>query len=210
MKVLVWKNNIMNKNKMLIDGLNDLGSKYPDSFVVDMLTNFSVDVVLKFMTLYSGRTLSVPKIDFIWKSYRNKIIIKTLLVENNKVIRLQLAEYFGISPNTVRGIFYKYRNNTIRITNESIIKVVETIFRKNSEKFNKRMKAIFSRKYGIEYFSFYDSLQNPEDIFLLKEARRKLVDDCKNDIKNHPIFIGREHKIKYANKKIVEKIDAEY
>jgi len=41
----------------------------------------------------------------------------------------------------------------------------------------------------------------------LKEAKEKLIERCRKDIKNHPTFIGREHKLDYAIAKILQKIE---
>jgi len=198
------------KEEILSEGLQALGQEYPDAFVADMLTHFDENVVLKFMTLYNGRTLKVPNVDLIWKSYRNKVIIETLLVDNTIVVRQKLAEHFGISPVTVRDVFYKHRSKVKKITNKTVLNIVETVYRKNVEIFHRDMKNMFSDKYGIEYFSVHDTLQNPEDIYLLKEAKEKLAERCKKDIKNHPTFIGREYKIDYALAKILQKIEDEH
>jgi len=195
------------KDEILSEGLQALGQEYPDAFVADMLTHFDEKTVLEFMTLYNGRTLKVPTVDLIWKSYRNKVIIETLLVDNTIVVRQKLAEHFGLAVDTVRKVFYKHRSKVKKITNKTVLNIVETVYRKNVEIFHKEMKKMFSDKYGIEYFSVHDSLQNPEDMYLLAEAKERLIDKCKKDIKNHPTFIGREYKIEFALAKILQKIE---
>jgi hypothetical protein len=195
------------KEEIISEGLQALGQQYPDAFVADMLTHFDDKVVLTFMTLYGGRILKVPSVDLIWKAYRNKVIIETLLVDNTVVVRQALSHHFGIAPATVRDVFYRHRSKVRKITNKTVLNIVETVYRKNVEIFHREMKKLFSDKYGIEYFSVHDSLQNPEDMYLLKEAKEKLIERCKEGIKKHPTFIGREYKIDFAIAKILQKIE---
>jgi len=171
--------------------LDVLADEFPNSIVADLLTHFDKPTVLKLLVLYGGRQLSIPKTDSIWTSYRNKVIVDNLDVKNDRVARHQLAEYFGITDNDVSMVFSKAKQRKKYLSNKQVQYVVDTIYRKNVERFHKEMKALFSNKYGVEYFSLHDDLQDPEDQFLLREAVEKLKERCRKDIQKHRVFIAR-------------------
>jgi hypothetical protein len=202
------------KDEIVKEGLFAYISQFPNSIVGDLLTHFYTkkswkpqEIILQFLTLYGGRQLDIPKVDSIWRSYRDKVVIDTLLVKNTKVARQQLAEYFGVSSNLIYGICYRNKQQGVYLSNKSISKIVETVYRHNIEIFHKEMKKLFSEKYGIEYFSIHDERQNPEDQYLIKEALEKLKERCEKGIKQHSVFIGREYKIDYGIALIMKKID---
>jgi len=184
-----------------------VADEFPNSIVADMLTHFDKDTVLQILVLYGGRQLRIPKVDSIWSSYRNKQIMDTLNRRNDRVSRHQLAEYFGISESTVSDLFNKAKQRNKYLSNTQVRRVVDTIYRKYVEKFHKEMKALFSNKYGIEYFSFHDDLQDPEDQYLLREAHEKLKERCRKAVKKHRVFVGREYKVDYALKLIMDMIE---
>ena len=84
----------------------------PNSVIVDLLAHFTPEVIMKLIELYSGEQLTFPKIDTIWKHYRNKIIRDTLDVKNTQEIRKQLANYFKISHKRVNDI---YREEKLKV-----------------------------------------------------------------------------------------------
>jgi hypothetical protein len=194
-------------DKLKHEALDALAEQFPSSTVADLLTHFDKDTVLKLMVLYGGSVVRLPQVKTIWTSYRNKIIVETLDTRNDKVTRAQLAEYFGISNIDVSTVYSKAKQTKKYLSNAQVKRIVETIYRKNVEKFHKEMKALFSNKYGVEYFSVHDDLQNPEDQYLIREAVDKLIERCRKDVKSHPVFIAREYKIDYALKLIMEKIE---
>jgi len=196
------------KSDIIKESLSEVQSRYPDSIIADLLTHFDQDTVLKLMILYNGRTICFPKIDTMWKTFRNKIIVDALSILNNHTNVKQLAHYFGIPEYTIRNIYYSQRNRlpSMKLTSTTVGKIVETIYRKNVEKFNKDMRGLFTDKYGVGYFSVHDITQNPEDLFVLKDGVDKLKSKCILDVQKHPIFTGREYKIDEAVKLVLKKI----
>lgn len=192
--------------KLKHEALDALADEYPNSIVADMLTHFNKDIVLQFLVLYGGRQMSLPKTDSIWVSYRNKVIVGTLDVKNDRVTRHQLAEYFGVLDSDVSKIYYQSKQRKKYLSNAQVQRVVDSIYRKNAEKFHKEMKDLFSNKYGVEYFSVHDELQDPEDQFLLKEALEKLKVRCRKELNAHRVFVGRMYKLDYALKLMMDKI----
>ena len=187
--------------------LQALADEQPNSIVADMLTHFDKATVLQILVLYGGTRPRIPKVDQIWNQFRNQTIVDNLDVRNDRVTRHQLAEYFGILDNDVSMIYSKAKQKKKYLSNSQVRRVVETLYKKNVEAFHKDMKALFSNKYGVEYFSLHDKLQDPEDQYLLREAVDKLKERCRAGVMKHPIFIGREYKIDYALKLVMDKIE---
>ena len=187
--------------------LQALADEQPNSIVADMLTHFDKATVLQILVLYGGTRPRIPKVDQIWNQFRNQTIVDNLDVRNDRVTRHQLAEYFGILDNDVSMIYSKAKQKKKYLSNSQVRRVVETLYKKNVEAFHKDMKALFSNKYGVEYFSLHDKLQDPEDQYLLREAVDKLKERCRVGVMKHPIFIGREYKIDYALKLVMDKIE---
>lgn len=192
--------------KIKYKALSALADDYPSGVVVDMLTHFDKKTVLKLLVLYGGKRLSLPSVQKIWVSYRNKIIVDNLDIRNDRVARVQLAQYFGVSEDTVRWVYNNAKQKKRYLSNTQVKNVIDTIYKKNVELFRKEMKGLFSDRYGIEYFSMHDDRQNPEDQYLLREAMDKMTEKCRADVEKHPIFIGRGYKVDYALKLIMEKI----
>ena len=62
--------NLLNRSveQIKYKALYALADTYPNSFVVDMLTFFDEKTVFKFLSLYGGRRINIPKTETIWKS----------------------------------------------------------------------------------------------------------------------------------------------
>ncbi len=191
------------KAELIKQALEALSEDYPNSIISDMLYHFPKDVVLQFLILYNGRRIIVPQVETIWKSYRNKIIFDTLVVNNSKVARQQLAEYFKVLESTVSKIFHRECNRlSPRLTQATLGKIAQVIYNKEVQNLHKDMKKLFGDKYNIQYFTLHDETQNPEDLFLLKEAIDRMQERCFKVLENHKLFIGREDRIPEAQQLI--------
>lgn len=202
------------KDEIVKEGLFAYISEFPNSIVGDLLSHFYTkeswapqEIILQLLTLYSGSQLTIPKVESIWRSYRDKVVVETLLIKNTQVSRQQLAAYFGVRADIIYNICFKARQKNVHLSDSAIDKMVETVYRKNKEILHKEMKKLFSEKYGIEYFSVHDDTQDPEDQYLIKEALEKFKERCTKDIRQHMMFIGREHRIDCALLKIIRKIE---
>ena len=103
-----------------------------------------------------------------------------------------------MSVQVVYNVCYQAKQRHVYLSNSSIQKVVDTIYKKNKEQHLKETKKIFAGKYGIEYFSEHDVTQDPEDRYLIKEAIEKFEKKCIKELEDHSIFIARKHRLDYA------------
>ena len=189
------------------EGLQAYADKFPNSVVVDLIANFDKEMVLKFLILYGGRQISVPKVDGIWRNYRDQVIEQTLDVKNNRVVRKKLSEYFKVMPRVITDSYARSKYVAKRLSTDAIDRVIETVYRKNTEKLRKYLRGTFSTKYGVKYYSAHDVYQNPEDRYLIAEALKIMKADCVDEIKNHPIFKSGDNRVKYAVEKILKQIE---
>jgi hypothetical protein len=88
---------------------------FPNSFIADMMKDFPIKFIVKFLMIYSGQSIKVPSVQVVWNKYRNKVILETLKEEDNKDSRKKLATYFGITTKKVANIFnYEKEKKPIR------------------------------------------------------------------------------------------------
>jgi len=189
------------------EGLQAYADKFPNSVVVDLIANFDKEIVLKFLIFYGGRQISFPKVDGIWRNYRDQVIEQTLDVKNNRAIRKQLSEYFKVTPSIITDSYARSKYIVKKLSTDAIDRVIETTYRKNTEKLRKYLRGTFSAKYGIKYYSAHDVYQNPEDRYLIDEALNIMKADCESEIRNHLIFKSGDDRIQYAVDKILKKIE---
>jgi len=86
-------------------------SDFPNSIVASLMLHFPSEVVINIVRVYSGRTLTIPGIKTVWRSYRNRIIRDRLDLENTSATRQKLATFFTISVNHVSDIYRKEIKN---------------------------------------------------------------------------------------------------
>ena len=79
--------------------------EFPNSVVADFLLYFSPEVVMKLIEVFSGRTIRIPTVSAVWRSYRNKVIFDTLNIKNTRGVRQQLAFFFGIDKVRVSNLY---------------------------------------------------------------------------------------------------------
>jgi len=96
-------------NTTVKEALTALVADFPNSVVADLLTHFSAEVVIELIQIYSGQAIFIPKVESVWRSYRNKVIQDTLDLRNTLVERKQLANFFGITHQHVAAIYSRER-----------------------------------------------------------------------------------------------------
>ena len=195
------------EKEILKDAVDALSINHPNNVVADLVAHFDTETVIKLLTLYGGSQVLFPEIETLWKDYRNQVITEQLVINNGKETRRQLAEYFGISTDTVSKIFSEYKRKTIRVSWNTVEKIIETVYRKNSEIFHREMKQLFSDKYGVEYFSLHELKQNPEDLYLVREAMHMMTTRCVNDLNKHLVLVDRPKYLAQAVEKIIKLIE---
>jgi len=192
---------------ILREALEALSENLPNSIVADLVAHFESSVVIELLTLYGGRQVKFPKVDTLWTSYRNQVIVQELVINNSKENRRQLAEYFGISTDIVSKAFSRYKERTVRVSWNAVENIIEVIYRKNSEIFHREMKQLFSDKYGVDYFSLHELKQNPEDLYLVREAMQMFTTRCVDDLNKHPVLVDRPVYLARAVDRIIKLIE---
>lgn len=121
---------------------------FPNSVITDLLRDFPADFVIRFIEIYSGQTFRVPRVETIWKNYRNKVIKETLDKKDTKEVRKQLAGYFGITLEQLSQIYYyeREKQQKVKINERKMRDSVKRIFRKEVKKTIKDTKEILFKK----------------------------------------------------------------
>lgn len=175
------------KKEALLAFVND----FPNSVVADLLMHFDKEVVVKLVEFYSGRQLTIPTVKTVWTSYRNRIIASTLKKEDTGVVRERLASNFGLTNQRLSEIYSHAKKTRItRVKDRTITNIVDTIFKKNFKKYNREVKILVEVLEGGKP-SLHDVNQNPEVLFLIKEQRKILIEQCVEDLDNHLVFSDR-------------------
>lgn len=180
---------------------------FPNSVIADMLTHFDKKTVVKLIEFYGGDQVSIPSIKTIWTNYRNRAIKDELDKMNSKEIKGRLAEKFGLSISNVSKIYYQVSCRGIaKVKYRTIKKIVDIILRKNLRIFWKSKKDIIINLERKNY-SIRNILDNPEILFLFEKERDALIEQCREDIKNHLVFSDREIEEDIAAKLLFFEID---
>lgn len=129
--------NVKEKNRIVHDALKSISTVFPNSVVGDLMMIFPDDVVMKFISAFSGLIIHVPKVETVWKTYRNAVIKETLDVKNDRVNRDRLAAYFGISAGQVSDIYSGMKRRGGRIHKETVKRTAQVIYR---SKFDSMLK----------------------------------------------------------------------
>jgi len=119
----------MSKESLVQEALQAFCSNFPDSVVGDLMMLFPDDVVLKIITTFSGETIKVPKVETVWRGYRDAIIADTLRVKDDKSNRQRLASYFGITVDRVNRIHASTSQRRARKRHHSIRRSAAAAYR---------------------------------------------------------------------------------
>lgn len=130
------------------ESLEIAAEHFPDSIIPDLLMNFPAKVVVKFIVAFSGQRITVPRIESVWRCYRNKLIKKRLDENNSAEIRRELAFRFGITENGVRLAYEREcerEKKRAKISGKTIERVTSGVFVAEAKEAIKDMKN-FSKK----------------------------------------------------------------
>jgi len=132
--------------KIFLDAMISVAEVYPTSVLGDLLMLFPHDVAVKLVVTFAGDTISFPKLDTIWKTYRSKVIRNSLLEKNSTVTRQHLAAYFGISTKKVSEIFYAEKDKEKKVTDSLLAKSARRTYRHELDNLMKDVKSALNAK----------------------------------------------------------------
>lgn len=123
---------ISKKTTISKEALELASELFPNSILGDLLINFPTDFAVKFITIFSGRFIYMPKVETIYRLYRNKTIKDKL--ENNDVVEVRqyLSNFFGITMKRVSEIYHqekKRKRKGRKIDAKSIKRISDAVFR---------------------------------------------------------------------------------
>lgn len=139
-------NKSLSRRELFKQALEALILDYPNSAVAGLMTHFSPEIVIDFIQIYSGQQINVPKVESVWRSYRNRVICETLDIQNDKSTRDQLAVFFGISPSYIPVIYSNEKKKRHVISFRTIQSAAKRVHVDEMRETLKDAKAILLRK----------------------------------------------------------------
>lgn len=124
-------------------------TRFPKSCIADLLIYFPPEVVMKFLIVFGGTIIRVPKVEAVWRAYRNGLIYDKLSLCDDRLVKERLAAQFKISTHYVGEIFRGEKNRrkrVLRVKEQKIAKVAGLIFRGEAHDVLKSMEEYASRK----------------------------------------------------------------
>ena len=137
---------MQNKKEAIQNLLMASAEEHPNCIVVDLLAHFSPETVMKIIELYSGERLFIPKVETIWKNYRNKVIRDMLDAKNTRVIREQLSQFFKISLNYVTVIYGRSHLKVRKVKTNFVNDAARRIYIDESDSVLKEIQEALSGK----------------------------------------------------------------
>lgn len=128
-----------NKDALLEDAVIASASNNPKSIIGDLMMHFDAATVIKIIKVFSGRRVNFPKIESVWTHYRNRVVVDTLNLKNTKLIREQLAFFFGISIGKVANIFADSKVVTVHVSENQIDDIAHRMYGLDSDNFIKEV-----------------------------------------------------------------------
>lgn len=123
----------MEKNQLLVKALKATAEEYPNSVVGDLLMLFPYDVVMKLLVTFAGEQIVFPKLDTIWRSYRNRVIFNTLTTRNTKELRVRIGATFGISEEKVARIYFYEKTKRQHVPKSTLERSAKRMYQSNLE-----------------------------------------------------------------------------
>ena len=120
----------------------------PNSVLADLLSILSEDSVVKIVEGFSGEDLKIPRIEDVWRIYRNKIIKDTLSKKNSKLIKQRLSEHFGIGTDAIQQIYNSERVKEYRIRPKVVDRSIKRIVASKQEDVLKKFREALLIKSG--------------------------------------------------------------
>jgi len=109
--------------------LESLAKASPNSVVGDLMMLFPDDMVIKIISSFSGEIVKIPKVETVWRTYRNTVVRETLDTKNDRPNRDRLAAYFGISTEHVSKIYREERAKHERTTRSTVRRSARVAYR---------------------------------------------------------------------------------
>lgn len=106
---------------------------------------FPQDVVMKLLVTFAGEQVTFPKLDTIWRSYRNKVIYDTLKIKNTRDTRSQLGITFGISDDKVSRVFSYEKTKRTNISPTTLERSAKRAYQSNLEDLMKDVKVCLTK-----------------------------------------------------------------
>lgn len=129
------------------DALHSAAEEYPNTILADLLVQFPIEQVVKFIIYFSGQTIKIPTVDKVWRGYRNHIIFDTLSARDTAFERKRLAKYFGISPSSISIIFSNEKNKQHSITKKTIRLSAKRVYDSGMNEMLNELKGILFKKH---------------------------------------------------------------
>ena len=124
----------------------------PNSSIGDLLAILPESYVLLLVESFSGECIKIPKVETIWRIYRNRIIKDTLDQKDTMVVRQKLAEYFGISCDTVKQAYSWEKSRVSRLQNSHVGRSIKRIVAsKQEEILQKFRKALLLKRGKVKF-----------------------------------------------------------
>lgn len=131
--------------QILVKAIEATAVEYPNSVVGDLLMLFPQDVVMKLLVTFAGEQVTFPKLDTIWRSYRNKVIYDTLKIKNTRDTRSQLGITFGISDDKVSRVFSYEKTKRTNISPTTLERSAKRAYQSNLEDLMKDVKVCLTK-----------------------------------------------------------------
>jgi hypothetical protein len=94
---------------------------------------FPQDVVMKLLVTLAGEQITFPKLDTIWRSYRNKVVHDALKIKNTRDTRAKLAAHFSISEDKVSRIFSYEKTKRFNVPPATLERSAKRAYQSNLE-----------------------------------------------------------------------------
>jgi len=125
-----------------------VAKEVPNSSIGDLLAVLPESCVLALVESFSGECIKIPKVETIWRVYRNRIIKDTLDQKDTIVIRQKLAEYFGISRDTVNQAYSWEKHRASRLQTRHVNKSIKRIVASKQEEILQKFRNALLLKRG--------------------------------------------------------------
>jgi len=140
------KTDLTKAEKVFLDAMISVAETHPTSVLGDLLMLFPPEVAVKLVETFAGDTISFPKLNTIWKTYRSKVIRNTLSAKNDSLTRQKLAAYFGISTNKVSEIYHGEKEKVKQVSDSLLAKSARRLYRHDLDQLLKDVKIALSSK----------------------------------------------------------------
>jgi len=137
----------MTSDDLIHEALIAAAEDYPSSIIADLLTQFSMEDVVKFIVYFNGQVIRVPSVDKIWRGYRNRVIQTTLDSEDSATTRNRLAKYFGISIPYLALIYHKSKQKKRGLSKSVVNLSASRIYNTEMAKLLKEVQTTLLKKH---------------------------------------------------------------